>query len=380
MDVQDHKANMRSTENEIKFYVDSLIVEAIVSDIVLSKNAQGSIVHEMIQKVKEYFTAHIDPKDKVGSFLELIAPGAIGAIWATFRALNLGWLGALFGLAIDVFHIDVGKIFSSIYNSIKGLISENKQTTSEQVEAAVQQAVIGGMGTITEADAAEAQEALNGIKTKSVNMQLRDAKLTKLAMINFRTQKYGLTKNAGLLDAFSTKRTGFANILTRVLSWFFKIALASFGFMVAGDMINHFLDRPNALDGTMKDGKPLMEAKVETPKVSLPVAVQTKFPLNPTYNAVVKNVGTSIWQENILADKSSIENMLLQFAKDVYQGLDGQESNIRTTAGFQAIVDNIVFANRNHLGSNLVVIPAMFQTKKQIVDQFIDDVAKQAGS
>jgi hypothetical protein len=68
----------------------------------------------------------------------------------------------------------------------------------------------------------------------------------------------------------------------------------------------------------------------------------------------------------------------MQFAKDVYEGLDGKESIISNTAGFRAVADRISFFNRNSLNSPEVWIPSEFKSKKQMVDYFIDDVAEKA--
>jgi hypothetical protein len=113
------------SSREISFYVDTLIVQTILEDQTLTKKAEASgLVMGLIDKVKEYVGNHINSEDKVGSFLNIIAPGAITV---AFSAMGLRWLGVLIGLSMNVFHIDVKGILSSIYDKIKSLLSSKKQ-------------------------------------------------------------------------------------------------------------------------------------------------------------------------------------------------------------------------------------------------------------
>jgi hypothetical protein len=144
--------------------------------------------------------------------------------------------------------------------------------------------------------------------------------------------------------------------------------------MVAGDAVNKLLDRPNAFDGSLKDGKPTMTTKM--PNADQPTTTQTKFPLKKDYVDTQYNVGGTNWIEKINNSKSSIENMLVSFTKEVYDGLDSQDGLIRSSPGFKSIADNIAWYNHSAAGDPIVFIPKMFVSKKQLVDHFIDQVAK----
>ena len=80
----------------------------------------------------------------------------------------------------------------------------------------------------------------------------------------------------------------------------------------------------------------------------------------------------------LINNDANIENIVIQFAKDVYSGLDGKENAIRSTPGFQMIVHKISWYNSDNKGSALTFIPPNWSSKKQLVDYFIDDVAKSA--
>lgn len=353
---------MTLPNSEIKLYTDILIAEIILSDTQgLSKTAEEGIGSQFISRVHQYFSNSIKPEDKTGSIINLLAPGLIST---AFRALGFGWLGFLFGIAMRVFHIDVSGIIESIWGSLKSELSGGKQMTSAQVDGIVNSAVETHTKPATQE---EADKASQTYQLQSVNF--RDVKILKLALIDYAKVECGIIKRSTLLDLFSSQKMKTASVLSRVLSLFFKVALASAGSMVVGDAILHYLGRPNALDNTMQHGKPVAEQAVPAM-----ISKQTKFKVNPSYHDTSK----TSWVENVSNTKGGIESMVLNFAKEVYQGLDGLDSVIRNTAGFQAIVDNILWHNHTASGGPIVFIPNMFTSKKMMVDHFIDDVAEKA--
>lgn len=361
---------MTISNREISFYVDTLIVEAIVGDERLYKKASGDgLVAPLIDKVKSYVENQIDPNDKAGSLMNILGPGVI---FTAFRAFGFGWLGTLISLAMRVFHIDVSGMITSIWDKVGSLIEGDKQVTSAQVDSIVQNVAQQHMNPVTQEDA----DAAHRLLTKSnFDDLMRDARLIKLTMIGYAAGSF--KKEAGFSDVLGGKKKKTTNILARVFGWVIKIGLASAGLMVAGDVVNKFLDRPNALDGSIQQGKPIGRPS-ELAKAPLnPPTTQTKFKVKPSYRSENLNTSTP-WTVGITNNNNSINAMLIQFAKDVYDGLDGKESIIAATAGFRAIADRISFFNRASLNSPEVWIPSEFKSKKQMIDYFIDDVAEKA--
>lgn len=352
---------------EIDFYVDTLIVQTLLLDKGLSKKADnGSMTSALIEAVKHYVSNNINPDDKIGSVLNILAPGAVSM---AFGAMGLPWLGILLGLAMRIFHIDVKSILSTIHSKISEVLGSGQAMSSSEVDNIVQGAVQQHSPPSTESEAEQALDLLSKQKTAHL---LREARMLKLAMIEFEHDNLSLQKNASILSSFNSKKAVTSSLLSRVLGWFFKIALASAGLMVAGDMINKFLGRPNALDDTIQGGKPMAQA----PASPVHTSTQTKFKIQPTYHE--ENRGKTNWAESVSNDKNSIENMVINFAKQVYQGLDNLDSVIRSTPSFENVVDKIVFYNHTSVGDPIVFIPSYFTSKKQLVDMFIDDVAEKA--
>lgn len=354
------------SNSEINLLVDTMIVEALLSDGRLSKTAQAEGAGAaLIGKIKNYVSNQIDPNDKAGSVLNILAPGAIAL---AFKAMGLGMFGTFLGFAMRIFNIDTKGILTSIYEKIKSLITGNKPVSSAQVDGIVASAVQEHTKPATEEEMANAEKVL---KTSQL---LRDAKLLNLAM-----RHEAMTKEAASpFSLFSSRKLFTGSFLTRVLSLVFKVALASAGLMVAGDVANKFLGRPNALDGTVQNGKPVapQSPSAYTPAVSH--STQTRFPANPSYRDEQKN-GSDPWIEGIPNNELSIESMLVDWAKEVYQGLNGLEANLRASPALQVIKNRIAAYNRITQGQdNYVFIPKYFTSKKQVVDFFIDDVAESA--
>lgn len=358
---------MRSN-SEISFYVDSLIVETILRDEKLIKHADtGGMVMSLIDKVKGYVGNHIDPNDKAGSLINILGPGAITM---AFSSMNLSWLGMLIGLSMRVFNINVKGIISSIWGKLKSVISGDKPTSSAQVDSFVESSVQEHYQPATQE---EAEKAATKMESKSFSQLIRDANFVKLAMIDY--ENGTLKKEAGFFEMFSGRKEKTAHILTRVLGWIFKIALASAGLMVAGDVVNKFLGRPNALDGTIQQGKPVGQ---QTNAVPINTSKQKKFPVKSSYVVEKYNIGDATWMERVSNDPGSIENLLIDFSKEVYDGLNGKENIIRSSPAFQVVKDRVAQYNHTSPGSPMIWLPKYFSSKKQIVDYFIDDVAERA--
>lgn len=354
-----------NTQAQISFYVDVMLAETLLGDG-LSKNAQvGGLVSGLVDKVKHYFSNNVDTDNPTHSILNMLAPGAIVSLFST---MGLGWLGWLIGLAVRVFHIDVMAILGSIWEKLKSVLQNGRKTTSEEVHNIVTSSVQDHVQPATPEEAEQAGQQADhqsqpADDMKSAAMMLRQAKLIRLAMEDFKQRT--INKQAapgGWFSAFSGKKAATGNILGRVLSLFFRVALASAGLMVAGDAINAFIGKPSALNDTIQHGHPVSEpgggGTTPTPAGS-----------------------SEPWSVSATNTPEGISSMLIQFAKDVYPGMiDGQESRVQILPAFQAILENIAWYNHGSAGGPVVFMPKMFTSKKQLVDYFMHDFQKSPGA
>jgi hypothetical protein len=309
----------------------------------------GDTVKELVPsipaRIKEYFASKIDKDHPTASLIDDLAPGAI---WATMSLMGLGKWGVLIGLLLETFHVDVNGLLSSIFGGVKSLLNGGNKVSSSQVNNIVDSAI--------QEHSNDAQEAI----------AMHDAKIVRLAMIDYEHQVFRLTNSKIALGAFTSKGKA-TSLLGRIFGFILKVALGSLGLMLAGDAINKLLGRPNSFDKNFQQGK---EGPVPTASEQPYTATQTKFPLKSD-----APLPPSVPENNT---PDNIEQALLQFAKDTYDGLDGKESTIVNDPIFQTIKQRIVWYNSKDTGYSVIFIPPYWKTKKQLVDNFIDDVAKRA--
>jgi len=360
------------SSSEVNFCVDTLLVETVFADPKLYKKA--GFVQDLLGKVKDYFSAHIDKDNPVKSVVDILAPGVL---WKVFSGVGLGKWGFLLSLLMNVFHVDAYGMLQSLWSKVKQMVGGGKKVSSAEVDNATQSTAQEFAKPGTEQEAAEGYEQLqkqqpppseadDGVVYSSLEL-LHDAKIVSLALIEYERQNMRLTKEAisksDFLSGYSGTKAKGTSLLARIFGWIIKVALASVGLMVAGDVANELMGRPSALSGTYQAGKEKTEVATPPPRRS----TQTKFPFKGDAPM------PSTWPQ--VNNETNIENMLIQFAKDTYSGLDGHENDIRNSPAFQAVKDEIAWFNVHNPNSTAIFIPRNFSSKRGTVDYFIDDVA-----
>lgn len=363
------------SSSEVSFCVDTLLVEAVLADSKFYKKA--GFVQDLLARVKDYFSHQIDPANPVSSVLDHIAPGAL---WLLFKSLGIGKWGFLLGLLMETFHVDVSGMLKSIFDKVKTMISGGKKVSSADIDTATQGTVAEFNRPPTPEEELKGTQDLQKTKIPTENQTndkviysslelLGDARMFRLAIIEYENQFFRLTKDDVVKTAgwFGNTKSKGTNLLGSIFGWIIKLALASAGLMIAGDVANEVMGQPSALSGTYQKGQ---ESSQSQPAASSPHSTQTKFPVKGD----APLPGTLTMVNNL----QNIENFLVQITKDTYSGLDGKESFIINSPAFQAVRDNIDWFNVHNKGTSITVLPGMFKTKKQLVDFFIDDVAKSA--
>ena len=342
--------------SEVSFCVDTILVETALGDPKFYKKA--GIISDVLSKVKDYFMAHIDKEHPVESVLKYLAPGTL---WLLMQRIGLGKWGFFLSLLAEYFHVDVPKIIESMFSKVKEMISNGHPVSSAQVDAATQSVQQEHVNDGSEADDHKVYTSLE---------LLNEAKLIRLALIDYEHQKMRLMKEGGdenNLLGFGGSKAKSTSLLVTILGWIVKIALASAGLMVAGDAIHALMGTPSALTGTYQEGKtPASSSEPSVP--SAPVSTQKKFP--PKGDAPLPMT----WP--LANSPGNVEEMMIQFAKDTYSGLDGKESLMRSLPSFQGVKEDIEWFNIHNPGTTAIFIPRRYPSKKSLVDHFIDDVAK----
>lgn len=330
------------SDKEISLLTDLLILESF-NDSSMVKNAQTSVfISSIFEHVNEYVSSHLKPGDTTGSVINMLAPGFIATI---FRSFNMPWIGLLVGLLMNVLGVDVAGLIRTFFSSVKSAASNGPISSSQINDLA---------NNIT--------NQYSPMESQSYDRAMKDAKLLKLALINYQES---LNKNAwGRGSMFSDLKSWLAvSTFAKLLKWIAIAILSAGGLLVAGDAVNKIVGRPSSFD------------KIQT-NMSQQPSTQPKFKQKPSYSDVDKNTSSgNAWFERVTNDKSSIENLLISFARSVYDLSYVDDNAIKNAPGFKAVVKNILDWNIQSPNDSITFIPDIFKNKKDIVDHFIDDIA-----
>ena len=152
--------------------VDSIILETVLADPRIVKKAEeAGLGSSIFNAVKDYALSLYDKEHPVASVLAILAPGML-------TALGMPVIGTIVFLAESVFDVDLKKIFISIGESIKGLLSGGTKIDEGTAQAVANKAVDENAG------GAPTEENLAKIDKRNVNASftIEDAKLFNFAL------------------------------------------------------------------------------------------------------------------------------------------------------------------------------------------------------
>lgn len=362
----------------LQFYVDTLIVENLMSDPRLSKQAQSGLVTSLIQKVFNYAHEQMqefkDSDHKIAWLTNFLVPGVL-------TAFGFPVLGFLSRLAEVFFGMDFAKIFAEAGEAIKNLVVGGKQTNSAAVDSAISKVVIntplGKPDPSSEEELEQRKQML-----ASAKMTFRESQLFKIALVDYLEKnpdvnltdpeiniKFAAGWFSSGLSTFVASRHKTIKILIAVIGWIAKALLAAGGFMVMGDVINSVIGGKSTSPSS--EAIPSGAASNE-PQTSIDNANQNVFPVNPAYTPESFNTPYARWV--IQSDPSSIDHLLLSWTIDIYPSLRGHESEIRGLGTFQS-VEQIIKAYNAGGPPNMTFIPRQWKSRKQVVDNFMNEAA-----
>lgn len=319
----------------LQFYLDSLAVQNLFGDDQLYKEAQSGEISSLTNAIKEGIVGQFDNDDKIGTALRILAPGAVLQI---FRSLKMPWVGLFLSLAMNIFNVDVAGIFRSIYDKISNLLKSQGHVSPEQVDEAVDGAQI----TIASID------SLTLIKKSN---------LYRLSYQN------NIFKTAG--PARETTKVLTTNFLKVLFKWTIKTVLMAGGLLLAGGAIKGILGMPPA------PGKPALPGLINSSNQPS----QDVFKATTNSDKILNGSGAT-WMESSPPTYQNISDMMLDWMSEVYPEAQKYEQIASQTIAFKTIVDDILKYNSNSK-NNYTLIPRKYESKKQVVDMFINKVVDQ---
>jgi hypothetical protein len=336
------------SKGQVKILSDMLIIEALLADPKMRKNA--SVLTDLEGFVKNWISSKIDKDNPVESAVNLLTPGVVLLI---FKSFGWGRLGFIIAALLDAFDFNPYEMLEPLCAEALSKIKSGEQTTSSQV--------------MSLADSiAQQVSSSSGQPADDGKDLLRHARMINLALIDFEHQNLRLLKNGFdssqsnlyKMAALPGLKAKDANLLGKIFGFIVVIILGSLGALVVGDIMRGLVGKPPSHQVSGPGSL--------SPAPTMHVATQTKYPFKSN-----SPLPASVNGDN---SKQNIENIIMQFTKDVYSGLDGKESLIMNNPKFQYIVEEISWLNRAK-GYSAVFMPTVWSTKKEMVDSFIDDVA-----
>jgi len=351
--------------------VDSIILETVLADPRIVKKAEeAGLGSSIFNAVKDYALSLYDKEHPVASVLAILAPGML-------TALGMPVIGVIVFLAESVFDVDLKKIFISIGESIKGLLSGGTKIDEGTAQAVANKAVDENAG------AAPTEENLAKIDKRNVNASftIEDAKLFNFALRklvkdypNFDLNNPGLIRQAGMTSRLLA--------LVGLKGKFIDLLKKLFGKILMGVLYSTIFAAAGAAGSAAKsyfggDSKEDSEKDKTINFRGLPESSsQQTYKVSPNYQEELLNGKYSRWI--IQGSAANIEPLVVSWAIDVYPGLKGKESDITSSGNFQTVVSIIKDANKGNV-SGMIIIPG-FTSRKDLVDKFIDQVASHGAS
>lgn len=350
---------------KLQLYSDTLVIEALLSDPATYKVAQSGIIGSIIEKVKELFTSHIDPDNKLDSIINMLAPSML-------TMLGFPIIGILVEIAKSWFHLDLGAIFSDIGSGLKSLLAGGAKTTSTAVENLVANVFNNHSGATPTADDM-AQANLTQLQSRT-DLQLREAQFFKLSLLQIQNKKLEKTALLGSLAKFLGLRSTTLRSLIKIVGWIIKVLLATAGFMAVDDAVHSFVGTPSytQFNTPMSATKPSVAPSVSN--ISYMMPTQTVFKVNPNYNEEHLNMGDH-WIEPVAP--TQIGDEIVKWTEDIYPDTSGMDEQIKSTSGFNKALQAIDEYNASNK-LNITFIPPEFTSRKKVVDLFIDELANKA--
>jgi hypothetical protein len=283
--------------------------------------------------VGSYFKEKFSKPDQLANIINIALP-------ALTLMLGFPKFSILMELA-NVLGVDIGKIASDFFSKIGHAASTGQQVSPEQVEAMAQQTVNAEYPKVSENS------------SKLTSSDIRMLKVSHLMI------KSGQKKVPAAIVAKHKLS------ITSILIWFGKLLLTALGLTVANDAAKKMLGKPNDIDAASGTQPSSSTSGGQTGGVQ-GLEINPNYPINEQLNM------SNVW--SISTTLNNLPNMLINWTTYIYPELKGMESQIKSSAAFQAVVDEIEFNNRLTPTAKFINIPQNYHSRKQIVDAFVSSL------
>lgn len=358
-----------NVKSELQSINDTQAIEKLASIVNVSDYKKAfelsNILGGLESAVQKYVLSNIDKGNPAKSVIDFLAPAAL------FRLHKL--LGALQVAAQAVFGISFTDILSTVVDQVKSILKQK--------------------GAVPKDDVINLGESMLVTSQKDPLEDLRKlAKSGYLNKLSQRTQPTGgyflnppkSTNPLHRVFGFLGKRKS-QNLLVGIAIWLVKTILASAGLLLVGGAIAGGAGYAYQ-QLTDKDSQPITPSQnpnavyVNDPKTGQPTQIQrpppaqvpstqpSKLRSSGAGTKYHKNNDQSIW---VIPLNQSIEGTLINWAKEIYPQLRGNENIIQNTNSFNKMANLL---GRYVSSSGYLVMPPDFHRRIDVVNTFIREV------
>lgn len=351
-------------------------LEIFLNDDPFTKTADGGLVANIFEKVKDIVMHNVDKDRPLESILNFLAPSML---WKLSPTLSI-----LFIVADYIFGVDFKKIFSDIKNELLAIFKSGKEITEEHVNSAVDKAL--NATTVSDPDPSAASKILSSVKGLASTSSEDVIKLKKIIKIaerngleNFKLISEGLFGSSlGRLSGSAFRSMSFPTI-RNILSFFFKSVLQTLKMMGVAGIALGAAKTMDVADVPIPDekGKGAWlggDEKSKSNSGNKPGNASNKV-IKLEYSGYGDKYYKEGWFESFPV--SRLEDVLIQWAVKCYPSLDNNKFKdaARNSQALNNVVKYIEDVNKKSQSKNVsTFIPPKFESKKDAVDAFVYDV------
>lgn len=291
-----------------------------------------------------------NPDDRTGSIIKFLTPGVVSVI---MTSLGFGIYSKILIVLLSVFGIDVNSIIASIATKIANILQSRGSISENEVTDTVKSAFDSGFGT-----------------SKAANMSIDTLLVKKAAGISdiSKSVLQELLSNKSKSGMFSY---GSKNVLTKMFIKLLVVILTSMGVLLTSEGVKHFQGKSSVFDERYKKEKS-NDSSTSLPEIAKKLTESKSSEKSDSSSLKYKVKETAnksshgIWVEDIDNDQRSIEDFVIDCARDSFDIPSVSDSAIRATGAFRTIVSDIVSFNSSHINKGSVVIPSEYKNELTI--------------
>jgi len=309
----------------------------------MKKEAQDptSIVTEMYNKV-------YDPNDKAGSLSKFLGPVVISKLMGS---MGFPFYGALVGILMQAFDVDVIAIIKKITTAISGSISSGKENFShEEVSSIVENNFQQGFGN-----------------SKAANMNFTEI---------VKTAKYGDKSTfdgprQALLELLGDKRHSAyfsgesKNVLVRAFTKIFTILLSGMGLMVGGQAVKALMGKENVFTGSSDDKSKQIKSDTSVDSKKL------KYKIKDSVSRAEK----TMWTVPISNDENKISQFVLKCIRNSFEVDNVSDNELTRSPIFESIVSDINLYNSRMPTDKAILMPPEYKNELTVAYPIIKSLS-----